>query len=141
MADFYTSFSTMLDLGLGENVTRALEILALEEAQIIEDEDVSLGFSVERIRGQDTALWIHDDDGNGDPEHVIAYVKRLAGALTLSGRWGFAWSYTCSRACFDAFGGGAHVIDLATGENVDWTDTQEWLDLTVKDGGGDACDH
>ena len=34
----------------------------------------------------------------------------------------------------DGFGGGAHVLDLATGETVAWTYTDGWL-AEVLDGG------
>ncbi len=57
------------------------------------------------------ALWLHSDE-YGEPEHVITFVLRCAEALGLDGVWGFSWSHSCSRPRADAFGGGAHVIDL-----------------------------
>lgn len=45
----------------------------------------------------------------------------------LTGRWGFQYANSCSRPRIDAFGGGAHVMDLATGETVSWIDTRGWL--------------
>ena len=38
------------------------------------------------------------------------------------------------RPCVDGFGGGAHVLDLATGKTVAWTYTDGWL-AEVLDGG------
>ena len=35
----------------------------------------------------------------------------------------------------NAFGGGAHVLDLATGETVDWIFSGSWLEIVM--GGGD----
>jgi hypothetical protein len=34
---------------------------------------------------------------------------------------------TCSRPRLDAFGGGAHVIDLGARKSIGWTSSQEWL--------------
>jgi hypothetical protein len=52
------------------------------------------------------------------------------------GRWGFQYANTCSKPQLDGFGGGAHVIDLATGETVDWIYTDGWLDQTISAEGG-----
>ena len=38
--------------------------------------------------------------------------------LGITGLWGFEWSHTCSKPDLDAFGGGAIVIDLASGETL-----------------------
>jgi hypothetical protein len=32
--------------------------------------------------------------------------------------WGFSWSHTCSKSRIDAFGGGAHVIDLGARRSI-----------------------
>ena len=55
----------------------------------------------------------------------------------LKGLWGFQYANTCSRPRLDGFGGGAHVLDLATGETVAWTYTDGWL-AEMLDGGDDA---
>ena len=34
----------------------------------------------------------------------------------------------------DGFGGGAHVLDLATGETVDWINTDGWLSIVLEGG-------
>jgi hypothetical protein len=54
-------------------------------------------------------------------------VLRLAEAIDLTGLWGFEHSNTCSRPRLDAFGGGAHVIDLGARKCVGWVNTQTWL--------------
>ena len=48
-------------------------------------------------------------------------------ALRQSSTWGFEYALTCSRPRLDAFGGGAHVIDLGARKSISWTSTQEWL--------------
>ena len=58
------------------------------------------------------------DDVTGDPERLIHFVKLCAAEFSLSGRWGFQYANTCSKPRLDGFGGGAHVLDLATGETV-----------------------
>ena len=40
---------------------------------------------------------------------------------------GIHWALTCSRPRPAGFGGGAHVLDLATGETIDWMDCEHWL--------------
>jgi len=80
-----------------------------------------------------TRLWMRDDI-TGDPERLIQFVKLCAREFRLTGRWGFQYANTCSKACVNAFGGGAHVLDLATGETVAWTYTDGWL-AEVLDGG------
>ena len=59
-----------------------------------------------------------DNDEYGDPEHVIRFVLRCASDLKLGGLWGFTWNDSCSRPRIDAFGGGAHVLDLTTGATI-----------------------
>ena len=73
-----------------------------------------------------STLWIHDDE-HGDVEAVIRFVLRLAEELDLTGLWGFQYALTCSRPRLDAFGGGAHVIDLGARKSIGWTSSQEWL--------------
>ena len=63
------------------------------------------------------------DDVTGDPQQVILFVQRCAEAFGLTGRWGFQWANACSRPRVNAFGGGAHVLDLETRETIAWTDT------------------
>jgi len=127
MADYYTHFSCLLDVGTPENAARALDLYnALSEENAAEDppSDGCL-LSIQPEHGG-TQLWMRDDV-TGDPEHVIQFVKRCALAFGLTGLWGFQYASTCSKAVINAFGGGAHVLDLATGETVAWTYTDGWL--------------
>ncbi|MEO9336761.1 hypothetical protein ABFT80_04920 [Mesorhizobium sp. SB112] len=133
MADYFTRFSCLLDVGTAENAARALELYnALCDENAAEDPP-SEGFllSIQPEHGG-THLWMRDD-GTGDPEHVIRFVMRCAAEFGLTGRWGIQYANTCSKPRIDGFGGGAHVLNLATGETVDWIYTDGWL-ATVLDG-------
>ncbi len=104
-----------------------IHIQSLREAdQDAEDPEVA-GFDLVRQDAPEgSSLWIHDD-GNGDVEAVIRFVLRLAEEFDLTGLWGFQYSLTCSRPRLDAFGGGAHAIDLGARKSIGWTSSQEWL--------------
>ena len=92
MADYYTHFSCLLDVGTPENAARALNLYnALADDNAAEDPP-SDGFllSIQPEHGG-TQLWMRDDV-TGDPEHVIQFVKRCAAEFGLSGLWGFQYS-------------------------------------------------
>ena len=136
MADYFTHFSCLLDVGTPENAARALDLYnRLSEASASE-EPPSEGFllSIQPEHGG-TQLWMREDV-TGDPERLIQFVKRCAAEFRLSGRWGFQYANTCSKPRLDGFGGGAHVLDLASGETVDWIYTDGWLDQTLSGAGG-----
>ena len=134
MADYYTHFSCLLDVGTPENAARALELYnALSDENADEDPPSdAFALSIQPEHGG-THLWMRDD-GTGDPEHVIRFVMRCAAEFGLTGRWGMQYANTCSKPRLDGFGGGAHVLDLVTGETVDWIYTDGWLS-TVLEGG------
>ena len=128
MADYFTHFSCLIDVGTPGKAACALALFQeLRAADHDADDPEVAGFG---LTGQDapegSTLWIHDDD-HGDVEAVIRFVLRLAEDLDLTGIWGFQYALTCSRPRLDAFGGGAHVIDLGERKSVGWTSTQEWL--------------
>jgi len=138
MADCFTHFSCLLDVGTPQNAARALDLFnALSEAGASE-EPPSEGFliSIQPEHGG-SQLWLRDDV-SGDPERLIQFVKLCAAEFNLKGRWGFQYANTCSRPRLSAFGGGAHVLDLGTGETVGWIDTDGWLTATVDGGDSDA---
>lgn len=134
MADYFTHFSCILDVGSPENAARALElynVLASEDEMAdLPSDGFLLSVQPDHDSGQ---LWICDDV-TGDPEQVIRFVKHCATEFGLTGLWGFQWANSCSRSRVSAFGGGAHVLDLATGETVDRIDSGAWLEI-VLDGG------
>lgn len=133
MANFFTHFSCHFDLLTSAQAERSLDIYRTMSVEL-ESKGAVIGFvaSID-IEPDTTRLWIRDED-YGDPEHVIAFVKRCARTFKLEGPWGFQWADTCSSARLNAFGGGAHVIDLATGEMVDWNDTRTWLEIVLAGG-------
>ena len=100
---------------------------SLRSADQDADDPEVAGFDLARQDAPEgSTLWIHDDE-HGDVEAVIRFVLRLAAELDLTGLWGFQYALTCSRPRLDAFGGGAHVIDLGARKSIGWTSSQEWL--------------
>lgn len=138
MADYFTHFSCLLDVGTPENAARALALYNALSEEGASEEPPSDGFllSIQPEHGG-TALWIRDDV-TGDPERVIQFVLRCAEQFQLTGRWGFQYANTCSKPRLDGFGGGAHVLDLAARETIAWTYTDGWLASVLDGGDGDA---
>ena len=138
MADYFTHFSCLLNVGTPENAARALELYNSLSAEGAAEDPPSEAFllSIEPQYGG-KELWMRDDV-TGDPERLIQFVKRCAAEFRLTGRWGFQYANTCSRPRLDGFGGGAHVIDLATGETLAWIYTDGWLASVLDGGNGDA---
>ena len=132
----FTHFSCLLDVGTPENAARALDLYSRLSEVGASEEPPSEGFllSIQPEHGG-TQLWMRDDV-TGDPERLIQFVKHCASEFGLTGRWGFQYANTCSKPRLDGFGGGAHVLDLATGETVDWIYTDGWLDQTLSNEGG-----
>lgn len=128
MADYFTHFSFLLDVGTPDKAARTLALFEeLRAADHDADDPEVAGFTLARQDAPDgRSLWI-DDDERGDVEAVIRFVLRLAEELDLTGLWGFQYALTCSRPRLDAFGGGAHVIDLGARKSIGWTSSQEWL--------------
>ena len=127
MADYFTHFSCLIDVGTPDKAVRALALLQeLRAADRDADDPEVAGLTLRQDASEGSTLWIHDDE-HGDVEAVIRFVLRLAEDLDLTGLWGFQYALTCSRPRLDAFGGGAHVIDLGTRKSIGWTSTQEWL--------------
>ena len=138
MADYFTHFSCLLDVGTPQNAARALELYNALSQDGASEEPPSDGFllSIQPEHGG-SQLWLHDDV-TGDPERLLQLVKICAAEFNLSGRWGFQDANTCSKPRLDGFGGGAHVLDLATCETVAWTYTDGWLASVLDGGDGDA---
>ena len=128
MADYFTHFSCLIDVGTANKAARALALFQSSRAvdQDSDDPEVAGLTLVRQDAPEGSILWIHDDE-HGDVEAVIRFVLRLAEDLDLTGLWGFEYGLTCSRPRLDAFGGGAHVIDLGARKTIGWTSTQEWL--------------
>lgn len=128
MADYFTHFSCLIDVGTADKVARALALFHdLRTAEQDTNDPEVTGFTlVHQDAPEGSTLWIHDDE-HGDVAAVIRFVLRLAEDLDLTGLWGFQYALTCSRPRVDAFGGGAHAIDLGARKSIGWTSSQEWL--------------
>lgn len=134
MANYFTRFSCLLDVGTSQNAAGAL---TLYNAMFFEEGEPPFdGFHLSIYpEAGGTKLWMHDHDyAPGNPDSVIQFVKRCATEFDLTGLWGFQYAETCSMPRFDAFGGGAQVIDLATGQTIDQIYTNMWLSILL-DGG------
>ena len=132
MADYFTRFSCLLDVGTPERAVRAIDFFVdLREEDDLSEEPQFHGFDLSLQEGPESGvLWLHDDE-SGDVEAVIAFILRLAEELDLTGLWGFEHSNTCSRPRLDGFGGGAHVIDLGARKVIGWMNTLTWLDKAL----------
>lgn len=131
MADYYTQFSCILDVGSAENAQQADNVRQRVAEEVSEVGGTELDFDI--TPDPDTApgvLWLRCD-GDGDPEHVIAFVLACAEAFDLQGRWGFTWSMTCSRLRVGGFGGGAQLLDRGARKSLDWIDCSHWLELSL----------
>ena len=128
MADYFTHFSCLLDVGTPANALSAHRLYTKQRLEDADSDDpVCSGFDLTLQEGDDAhILWIHDDV-SGDIDQVIGFVLRLAHEFDLTGLWGFAHANTCSRPRVDAFGGGAHVIDLRARKSIGWISTKDWL--------------
>ena len=127
MADYFTQFSCIFDVGSAENAARADAIRGELAAELDRDEGASLGFAMEVDHEHGPgALWISSDE-YGEPEHVMRFVLRCAEAFNLSGVWGFTWGLSASKPRLDAFGGGAQVLDLGERKSLEWVDCSTWV--------------
>jgi hypothetical protein len=127
MADYFTQFSCIFDVGSAENAALAATIHGELAVELDQEEGTDLGFEFEvDLEHGPGALWIHSDE-NGEPEHVIKFVLKCAERMNLSGVWGFTWGLSCSRPRLDAFGGGAQILDLGRRETLHWIDCGNWV--------------
>lgn len=138
MANYFTHFSCALDVGTRENAIRSLELRAKLAADIAEQESRDIGFILSIPEEEGGSVLSMRDDETGEPEHVIRFALRCAEAFDLKGLWGFQWADTCSKPRHDAYGGGAHVIDLVKRQSFGWINTSEWLRTALDGGDPDA---
>lgn len=132
MADYFTHFSCLLDVGTPERAAAAMSMFQRCRAEDDESDELQYrGFDLSpQHEGQSGELWIRDDD-SGDPDGVVAFVLRLAKDLDLRGLWGFDFAHTASRPILGSFGGGATVIDLGARKVIASVGTQTWLDQAL----------
>jgi hypothetical protein len=132
MADYFTHFSCVLDVGTPDHAARALDLYPAFMKEAAREGTLAGGFQVSIHPDQGgTKLWMRDEV-TGDPLQVIIFVQRCAEVFSLTGRWGFQWANTCSEPRINAFSGGAHVLDLATRKPVARIHTNGWLARAVR---------
>lgn len=113
MADFYTQFSCIFDLGTAENATCAELIRGELAAKLDRHEGESLGFQMEVDHESGSGvLRIHSDEC-GSPEHVIRFVPRCAGDLKLGGPWASPGAILVRNHGSTLFGAGPHETGVA----------------------------
>lgn len=110
MADYFTHFSCVLDVGSPEKAIAALDLLTrlhLDE-EGADDPEYS-GFVLSQQDGPGSSiLWFHDDEGEGDIEGVIRFVLCLAEEIDLTGLWGF--EYALCRIRHKAYYAGIRIM-------------------------------
>jgi hypothetical protein len=135
MADYFTRFSCLLDVGTKDNAETALDLYRTFMAEASRNGRPPDGFRLSiHPGGGGTQLWMRDDV-DGDPLQVISFVRHCAESFGLSGRWGLQWANTCSRPQINAFSGGAHVLDLSSLKTIARADTSQWLAHVLTPGG------
>ena len=109
MADYFTHFSCLLDVGTPDKAARALALFQeLRAADQDAEDPEAVGFTVARHDAPEgSSLWLHDDE-HGDVEAVIRFVLRLAGELDLAGLWGF--EYALCRIRHKAYYAGIRIM-------------------------------
>ncbi len=127
MADYTTLFACSLPLGSADNARTALD-LYLMFADELRAEGEPVAFDV-RLDPESNGieLILSSSAGSGDPDQVMAFVGRCGPRLGLGGHWGFAWAETGGQDRPDGFGGGAVILNLATGDVVASLDCTSWL--------------
>lgn len=138
MAEYVVRFSCTLDVGTPENAATAIDLFYGLAEDIERKEDREIGFlvSIQPDEGG-SVLWLRDDT-TYDLEPVIRFVLLCAETFDLKGLWGFEYANTCASPRLDAFGGGAHVVDLTAREMAGWTNSQDWLNAALKRARPDA---
>ena len=134
MTDFLTRFSCLLDVSTAANAARLLDYTALIAENAREDppaEPFLLSLTPDRGPAR---LWLRDP-GSADQQLAITFVMRCAESFGLTGRWGFQWANIASDPVVNGFSGGAHLLDLATGETIEWISTGRLLADRLAEGG------
>ena len=109
MADYFTQFSCVLDVGVANKAVAALDLfLRLREEDEASDDPEFSGFALSLPDGPGSSVLWFRDDGQGDVEGVIRFVLRLAEDLDLTGLWGF--DYALCRIRHKAYYAGIRIM-------------------------------
>jgi hypothetical protein len=132
MADNFTHFSCVLDVGTPDHAARALDLYPAFMEKAGREGAFAGGFLVSiHPDGGGTRIWMRDDV-TGDPLQAIVFVEHCAEVFGLKGRWGLQWANVCSQPQVNAFSGGAHILDLATRKPVASVHTNLWLTRALR---------
>ncbi|MBL0935479.1 MAG: hypothetical protein IBJ07_12105 [Rhizobiaceae bacterium] len=131
MADYFTQFWFVLDVGTPVDGARAPDALCAEAAGTDPHSDAFVLWIDPAPGDSDPCM---RDDGRGDPQRVIDFVPRCVDAFALAGRWGVQWMSTCSRPRVNTFGVGAHVLHLGRCDMVERIGKHAWFDDTIRGG-------
>jgi hypothetical protein len=126
MADYYTTFSCILDVKTKDN---AEKVVQLYNGQLDKDEPPRFELDI----ADESRIWINSGE-SGDPDSVSDFMRVICPMLNLTGKWGFEWANTCSKLRLESFGGGALAFDLSTGEEIGRLYTGLWLNNIVING-------
>ena len=139
MANNYTQFSVMLPLpekaGM-EEVFGGIWEVQREEAENdpeCEAYEIYGGFEYEIQPGE--GVWVHDEDGNGNPEAAAGFIQRYLKDLDIKEAVYMSWANTCSKPRINEFDGGGVVI---TATKMYWRNSYGAIQFAVDDG-VDAC--
>ena len=121
MADYCTHFSCPLDVGTPDNAARTLDLT-------ISFPKKSGGATFRSLPALDPARARRHSYRIATTTPAIGVLIQFIETLrrhvqSHTGRWGFNTPFTTRGVRLDGFGGGAHVLDLATGETVDFGST------------------
>lgn len=127
MADHVKLFATELDLSSRANLVRACNIYREHANDAGNDVAFSAGFEIGVDTNTDNTTLRIFATRSGDTGAVIRFIRRCAQEFGLTGPWGLEWAHVSATPIQNGFGGGALVLDLATGDTLAWTDTHGWL--------------
>lgn len=118
MANNYVSGSCILEFP-ADKAERAMEVAKRVIYEIEEDQDHVIEVEVEF---SDKGIWFHEME-TFNPDTVAAIASAVIDDLELDDVFVFSWSYSCSKARVDEFGGGACAI--AKGYPPLWIDAYD----------------
>ena len=118
MANNYVSGSCILEFP-ADKAERAMEVAKRVIYEIEEDQDHVIEVEVEF---SDKGIWFHEME-TFNPDTVAAIASAVIDDLELDDVFVFSWSYSCSKARVDEFGGGACAI--AKGYPTLWIDAYD----------------
>lgn len=131
MADYFTHFAFTLSFATPEIADAALaDFTAMSEA-VVEDGD-HVGVTATRVEKTSGEIFVSDEEGAPDLDMLGVMILVLGKKHGLTGRFGFQFADTCSKARPDAFAGGAVALDFDE-QALSTTHTSTMLKLTMRD--------